>query len=61
VNRFLAIILVACVAGCLTYTQTDAIPDAGLDANTFYMPGTDTPLVTGGQVITFTLPDIAPS
>jgi hypothetical protein len=60
-NRFLVITLAAAVAGCLSYSATDPISDGGLDPNTFYVPGTDTPLDTGGQVITFTLPDIPSS
>jgi hypothetical protein len=57
-NRFLAVILAAAVAGCLSYTQTDALSDGGLNPNTFYVPGTDIPLDAGAQVITFTPPDI---
>jgi hypothetical protein len=55
--RFLAITLAAAVVGCVSHTPTDAISDGGLDPNTFYVPGTDTPLGTGAQHITFSLPD----
>jgi hypothetical protein len=43
-NRLLAIIIAGAVAGCLSYSPNDAISDGGLDPNTFYVPGTDTPL-----------------
>jgi hypothetical protein len=55
-SRFLAITLAAAVAGCVSYTPTDAISDGELDPNTFYLPGTSTPLDAGAQVITFSLP-----
>jgi hypothetical protein len=55
-NRFLAISFAAAVAGCASQVTTDAISDGGLDPNTFYVPGTDTPLNTGAQVIKFALP-----
>jgi hypothetical protein len=53
-SRFLAITLAAAVAGCVSYTP--AISDGELDPNTFYLPGTSTPLDAGAQVITFSLP-----
>src|SRR5271169_6834391 len=56
-SRFLAITLAVAVVGCVSHSSTDAISDGGLDPNTFYVPGTDTPLVTSAQVITFSLPD----
>ena len=52
-NRFLAIALVAAVAGCLPYSPTDVISEGELYPSTFYVPGTDTPLDTGARVITF--------
>jgi hypothetical protein len=58
-NRFLVITLAAAVAGCLSYSATDSISNGGLDPNTFFVPGTYTPLDTGGQVIT--QPDIPSS
>jgi hypothetical protein len=59
-NRFLAIAAAAAVTGCLSYSPTDAISDGGLDPNTFYVPGTDSPLNAGARVITFSLPDGSP-
>jgi hypothetical protein len=56
-NRFLAITLAATVTGCLSYSETDAISDGGLDPNTFYVPGTDITLYPGAQVVTLPLPD----
>ena len=63
-SRFLAITLAAAVAGCQSYTQTDAVSDGGRDPTIFYVDGTWTPLdagdqvITFGQVIAFSLPDI---
>ena len=56
-NRFLAIILAAAVAGCVSHSATDAISDGGVDPTIFYVDGTWTPLDAGDQVITFSLPD----
>ena len=62
-SRFLAITLAAAVAGCQSYTQTDAVSDGG-QVPTIYVDGTWTPLDAGYQVITvdrviaFSLPDI---
>jgi hypothetical protein len=56
-SRFLAITPAAAVVGCVSHSPTDAVSDGGPDPNTFYLPGTDIPLDTGRQVVTFTLPD----
>ena len=56
-NRLLAIIVASAVAGCLSHSPSDDISVNGLDPTTFYVPGTDTPLSTGAQVVTFSLPD----
>jgi len=59
-NRFLAITLAVAVVGCVSHSPTYTISDIEPDPNTFYVPGTDTPLKTGAQVITFSLPDTSP-
>jgi hypothetical protein len=56
-NCFLAITLAAAVVGCVSHSPPSAVSDGGLDPNTFYLPGTDTPLETGGEVVTFNFPD----
>ena len=59
-NRFLAISFAAAVAGCASQVATDASSDGGLDPNTFYVPGTDSPLNAGARVSTFSLPGGSP-
>jgi len=56
-DRFLVITFAAAVTGCVSYTQTDAVSDGGLDPTIYYVDGTWIPLDAGDQVITFSLPD----